>query len=66
MSKNITRSVVLKKETWEWLDAHAKKEGRSASAVVRIIIADYRSRWGMGPAGQEPARMENHHASTPG
>jgi hypothetical protein len=51
MSKtNITRSVVLEKETWEWLDAHAKQEGRSASAQLRTIIADYRHRWGQEPA----------------
>jgi hypothetical protein len=66
MSKLKTVSYTLDQETEEWIKEQATKRERSASWLVRLIIADYRSRWGMGPAGQEPARMENHYASTPG
>jgi hypothetical protein len=65
-----TVSYTLDQETEEWIKEQATKRERSASWLVRLIIADYRSRWFQGPQGpaaaQGPARMENHHASTPG
>lgn len=38
--KSVTRSIAMKKSTWENLVKYAKKEKRPPAAMMRILIED--------------------------
>jgi predicted transcriptional regulator len=61
-----TVSYTLDEETEQWIKEEAAARERSASWLIRAIIADYRDRlFVQGPQGpaaaQGPARMENSY-----